>query len=240
MARADPGYAVLAMPIMYHVEPETFGSLWIAASHYSREKLRYIHEERTCVWEARNRLATRFLEDFDPKVYTDLIMVDSDMVVPCGNPGWFKRIVQQDLPDVWTAKNFFDQILSHDSNVGIVGAAYFDRRYGRQIQCYRGHHEVGFNERFLRREYSGLLIDTWVATGGMRIKRWALEQMIKEAPRMFPEIIPNERVKHWGFFTPNRVGVGEDVSFCLRAGAVGIKSYVDADLRLMHKGSKCY
>jgi GT2 family glycosyltransferase len=68
----------------------------------------------------------------------------------------------------------------------------------------------------------------------MRIHRSVFETIKKNVAK-FPEISPVKEGGRWGFFTPNRVGLGEDVAFCHRARMCGIKVWQDYDLRLLHK-----
>lgn len=231
--------AIILMPTYAFIEPETKESLWMAASKFGREKLRYMSKEKTCVWVARNILIDRFLK-------TDAnyaLMLDSDVGLPCGNAAYYRaRFRCPMVPDYIASQNFFTRLLSHPPEYGIVGASYFDRQVGTQLQCSRGcgsNEEVGFNDRYRSGAVRGLVECLWVATGGMRIARWVLEKILEEK-RLFPEAIPPKSSSPFGFFTPARVGQGEDVAFCVRAARLGIKSYLDADLRLMHKGSCFY
>lgn len=232
------GKIAVLVPTMYQIEPEMFESFFVAAQHFGREKLRFISRERTCIWVARNILAQRFLA-------TDAeyaLFIDADMCLPCGAPEFFRKRFRNALPDRWAAVNAITRIMSHPASIGIVGGAYFDRQIGSQLQCSRGvgsAEEIGFNDRFRRGEVTGLVECTWVATGFLRIARWVFEK-IAQHEKLFPEMVPAKEGAPLGFFTPFRVGQGEDVAFAGRAGKVGIKSFLDAEIRLMHKGSRYF
>ena len=75
----------------------------------------------------------------------------------------------------------------------------------------------------------------WVATGFIKISRSVFTKM-KEAidAGQFPDLKPKEGQGWYGYFTPTSVGVGEDVSFGLRAKKLGISSYLDASLICLH------
>jgi len=229
----DGAKAILCMAVYMHVEPEAMESLMIAMSRFDRTVLRFMSQEKTCVWESRNRLAHRFLE-------TDsdwMIFIDADMAIPCGNATYFNTRFRQKLPDRIAGMNAIQRLLSHSGNIGVIGASYFDRQIGTQLQCSRGcgtMAEVGFNERFRRGEVTGVHEVLWTATGGMRIHRSVFEK-IRDNKDKFPEIIPRKEGGIWGYFTPHRVSMGEDVAFCARARLSGFKIWQDFDLRFMHK-----
>lgn len=231
----DGAKAILCCAVFDRVEPENFESLSIAMSKYGRKQLRWMAQEKTTVWVSRELLAKRFLATDA----TYLIFVDNDMLVPCGNAYYFNTRGRQDppLPDRIAGLNFFDRILSHPPEMGIVGASYKDRQVGKEFQCSRGcgtNSEAGFNKQMERCELTGTGEVLWTATGGMRIHRSVFETIMKNKGK-FPEIEPIKVGGRWGFFTPNRVGLGEDVAFCHRARQCGIKVWQDFDLRLLHK-----
>jgi hypothetical protein len=230
----DGAKAILCVAVYMHVEPECFESLTIAMSRFGREQVRFMSQEKTLIHESRNRLAHRFLE-------TDsdwMIFIDADMAIPCGNATYFNQRFRQNLPERIAGVNSIQRLLSHPSSMGIVGATYFDRQFGTQIQCSRGcgsQAEPGFNDRYRRGEITGVHEVLWTATGGMRIHRSVFDA-IKKNKDKFPEILPIKEGGIWGFFTPNRVGLGEDVAFCYRTRLSGIKVWQDFDLRFLHKG----
>lgn len=229
----DGAQVIICMAVLYHVEPEAFESIAIAMSRFGRDKVRFMAQEKTCVWESRNRLAHRFLA-------TDaewMLFIDADMGIPCGNATYFNQRFRVQLPDHIAGVNAIEKMLSYPNNWPVIGASYFDRQIGKQLQCSRGcgnYAEAGFNDRFRRGEITGISEVLWTATGGMRIHRSVFET-IKANAKKFPESVPVKEGGIFGFFTPHRVGMGEDVAFCARARMVGYKIYQDFDLRFMHK-----
>lgn len=228
--------AVVLIPVQYHTEPEMEETLAAALSKFGRDRIRRRSVTRTTIWTARDLLAHAFLNEYDAEY---AIFIDGDMVLPTGaKDGLITRLRSTNpiRPDQ-AAFNFFDRILSHDPKYGVVGAAYFDRQGGASLQVSMGvgaYEVMGFNERYRKGIVRGLHDCEWVATGGMRIHRRVFEKM-KAAGGRFPEIVPSDPKRPWGFFTPNRVNVGEDVAFCARANLLREKVWFDADLRLMHK-----
>lgn len=230
------GKIVLAMPILYHVEPETFDSVMIATSRFGREHVRFMSEKRTLVHEGRNRLVHRFLHAADADY---ILFLDGDMLFPCGHAPYFNKAAGQIYPARICEMNFIERMLSHGPEYAVIGGTYFDRVVGRDIQCSRGvgnHAEANFTDRYHRGEITGISEVLWTATGCMRIHRNVFETIAKNIKR-FPEIDPvlGNRI---GFFHPARTGIGEDVSFCARARACGFKIWQDWDLRCLHKGVK--
>jgi len=229
----DGGVAVLCVAVYMYVEPEAMESTTIAMSKFGRDKLRWMSQEKTCVWESRNRLTHRYLNTDAPYQ----IFVDADMAMPCGNATYFNQRFRKNLPERTAGLNGITRLLSHPPSMGVVGASYFDRQIGKQLQCSRGcgsHMEPGFNVRFERGEFTGVGEVLWTATGGMRIHRGVFEA-IKAKSADFPEIVPRKEGGIWGFFTPHRVSMGEDVAFCARARHCGFKIWQDYDLRFLHK-----
>ena len=49
-----------------------------------------------------------------------------------------------------------------------------------------------------------------------------------------PEIAPKNANDPWGYFLKENAGQSEDGAFCVRAGRLGLKSYVDTTLRVGH------
>ena len=78
-----------------------------------------------------------------------------------------------------------------------------------------------------------------VGTGGIRIKRWVIEEMDKAIEGgKWPELKKRSDDRWNGYFTPRRVEEGEDVAFCRRAAELGIQTYLDCDLEALHIGDR--
>jgi hypothetical protein len=231
--------AVLLMPLLYNVEPETFESLWFAGSRYGRDKIKTAFYTRTCVWKARDRLARNFLRDYDAE---RAIFCDGDMGYPTGNAQWYRAKFKSNLPDKFAGINFFERMMSYGDGYDIVGAAYFDRLTGSELQCgllggQTSKQEAA--ERWKAGTLRGLHECDWVGSAGMMIKRHVFEAIAANLDK-FPEIKPKKKGGVIGFFTPNAVDVGEDVAMALRARELGFKVWVDCDLKLAHKGAQFF
>lgn len=227
---------VVLIPVMYHTEPEMEETLHAAISKYSRDRLRRRSITRTTIWNARDILTHAFLTEYDAQL---CLFVDGDMVMSTGAPdGLITRLrtlnpVRPDQAKI----NFIERMINHDPKYGVIGAAYFDRQGGASLQVSMGVGQLevnGFNERYRKGLIRGIHPCDWVATGAMRIHRRVFEKIRANSAR-FPEIVPSNAKNPYGFFTPNRVNCGEDVSFCYRAKLSGEQPYFDADCRLLHK-----
>lgn len=231
----DGATMILCAAVLYQVEPEMFESVFSAAFRFSRQKVRFMSVEKTVVHEARNRLAYRFLNTDA----TYLQFIDQDILYPCGSAAYFNRRGKKNLPEWQAGLNFIERMMAHSASYGVIGGSYFDRVKGTDLQCSRGcgqYAEAGFNESYRSGQVRGIGEVLWTATGAMRIHRKVFEVMREEGPKIFPEIVPGKG-DIYGFFTPVRVGAGEDVSFCYRARRLGFKIWQDYDLRVLHKGT---
>lgn len=77
------------------------------------------------VAHTRNNCAREFLRSS----YEWALWMDDDMIVPCGQPGWFKAYCGwPKFPDKFASMNAIDRLLSHQKTV--VGGLYFGRRPG--------------------------------------------------------------------------------------------------------------
>lgn len=231
--------AVVLQPIQYDPTVENMESLILAMQRFGRHKLRYaIPQKRTLVDTARNRLLHTFMQDYDAPY---AIFIDADMGLPIANIGWWRYTYKTTLPPRY-AVNFFERLLSHPIERGIVGATYVDRKVGAEIQCSRGcgtGKQPGFSESWNKGSMRGLVECDWVGTGAVRISRWVVEKLIANVDR-WPESKPTQPGRHYGFFQRPHHARGEDVGMCLRAKELGIQSYLDTDLKVFHRGTKFY
>lgn len=230
---------ILLLPIYKHPSPDTMITLMMAYAKYGPEKIGMIMEKNTVIHEARNILWHKFMTTTKGAVG---IMLDDDMIVPCGSEGLLNGNYRANLPPEMAALNFFDRILSHGLDKHIVGCLYWGRH-----ALGRPQNNLGFDngwerhaDAFRNREHKGLVPVSWVGTGGIRITRTcgdALNRAIESG--QFPECKMDNGM--WsGPFTPLKTGIGEDVSFGIRAAKLGIQSYVDAGLECLHTGTCHY
>ncbi len=165
------------------------------------------------------------------------IMPDDDMIFPYGYAANFNQDYGSRLPDSSAGLNAISRIMSHGPEKGIVGALYFGRHAKGRAQCDLGFKSDAENKNLREGKYSGLVPMLWVGTGFIRIARWVIKEMRDAIDQgQWPECKPANESRWYGYFQPLRVGVGEDVSFCTRAKAIGIQSYLDSTLVCLHNG----
>lgn len=237
-SRTTGARMVVLTPTLYHRLPEMEDSLRLAQERYEDRHghghIRHLPSIlRTLIDRSRNMMVDAYLKKYPDVPFCQF--VDHDMFYPTGDVDYWRSITKSTLPERFGRVNFFERMLSHGPEHQIIGALYIDRKNGVEYQCDSGHNEPRFNERVNKGELRGVLRQKWVATGGMRIAREALLKMIAAAPQKFPDTIPVKHGREWGLFSRGLHAVGEDVAFCLRAGELGIASFVDLDCRCWHQ-----
>lgn len=228
---------LVLIPVYKSFSPETHYSLFLNYINYGPQKIGLIHEMRGAIHDARDRLIHKALRSN----VEWFIFVDDDMILPCGSSHIFNKQFRAQIDERRAGFNAFNRIMSHESDKLIVGGLYCSRTGSNKIQCSSAYYSEEENKKLFNLEYSGLKAEEWTGTGFMRIHRKVFAEMdkaIKEGK--FPECKPFTEKLWTGYFQPSRVGVGEDVSFCRRAKEIGIQSYVDTDLILLHTGSINY
>lgn len=125
---------------------------------------------------ARNKLATKFLgTKFDW-----MLMIDDDMVLPCGNAAWFNEYTGLGLPEWSAGLNTVERLVSHGKT--LVGATYFGRNPGRPPVFAEG---VSRNEELIRTGPRNEIIPTkWVGTGCLLIHRSVLVDIENKFPHL--------------------------------------------------------
>lgn len=231
---------MLLWPVYRAYNPDTAFSLMASYAKYGPEKVGIILEKSTVIHEARNILFDKFMK-------TDaewaLMGPDDDMVIPFGNEAAFNGNYRAGVPAEMAKMNAITRLMSHPADKKIVGVLYWGRH-----DLGRPQNSLGFNrgweqqaEKFRKREYQGLVPVDWCGTGFIRIHRSvgdAFQKAISEG--QFPECKPVMEGYWNGPFTPIGAGIGEDVSFGIRAAKLGIQSYVDASLECLHTGARHY
>jgi len=230
-----PGRNVIfLLPCYKGLSPETQESLYYQYSKYGASKIGILMHSRTLIVEARNVLAQKFLRTTAEWA----IFIDDDIILPPGSADVFNTRWNAQLPKPYADYLFIDQIMS--SNTLLVGALYFGRHPAGKGQ-YSGAFESPIeNANAHKMVNAGLKPCSWVATGAMKIHRSVFEKIMSVAPEKFPDIIPTKEGRAWGFFNTMGQGMGEDVSFCVRAGQAGIQPYVDTSLVCLHQGNFNY
>lgn len=163
------------------------------------------------------------------------IMIDDDMVPPVGNEGYFNGNLKAGVSKESASFNAIARIMSHGRQREIVGALYFGRHEYGKAQCEWGFGSKQKNAELREGKHKGIIPMPWVATGFIKIERTAIEKLKAAIDGgEFPDCKPKPEQGWYGYFSPVSVGIGEDVSFGLRAGKLGIQSYLDASLVCLH------
>ena len=128
---------------------------------------------------ARNKLATKFLASS----FEWLLMLDDDMVPPCGNAEWFNQNTGLDLPEWAAGLNTVDRLTSHGKT--LVGATYFGRSPDRPPVFAEGAQR---REEILRTGPRDEVVPTkWVGTGCLMIHRTVFEDVERAFPHLSRE-----------------------------------------------------
>lgn len=128
---------------------------------------------------ARNKLASKFLLT----KFEWMMMLDSDMIPPCGNAAWFNEYTGMKLPDWAAGLNTIERLISHGKTV--VGATYFGRTPGRAPVFAEG---ISRREELLRTGPRNEIIPTkWVGTGCLMFHRTVFEDIEKTFPHLSRE-----------------------------------------------------
>jgi transcriptional regulator with XRE-family HTH domain len=230
--------AMLLLPVYRTFNPDTHFTLFANYAKYGPEKVGMIMQKRTVIHEARNILADKYLKTDAPKA----IFCDDDMILPSGQPALFNGRYGAKVSNEKASVVALSRLMSHGDDKPIVGSLYFGRNEDGMAQCHKGKNEPGANTKFRNGTYKGLVADNWVGTGFMRINRevfLAMKQAIDDG-KWGDDLKPRGNNGIYGFFTPLKVKVGEDVSFCLRAKELGFQSYIDTGLVCLHAGEELW
>lgn len=221
----------MLLPTYRAVNPKTHFTLFGCYADYGPKRIGIIPQEGTVIHESRNILVHKAMQT-DAETF---IMCDDDMVLPCGNEAFFNGNFNAGVRPESAQYNAISRLMSHGRDKDIVGALYFGRHEFGRAQNALGFNNASANDDFRRGLHQGLMPMDWVATGFMKIERSAIEKYKKAIDDgMFPELKPARDGEWYGYFNPVKVGVGEDLSFCLRMAKIGVQSYLDASLVCLH------
>jgi transcriptional regulator with XRE-family HTH domain len=223
---------VVLIPSYRAIAPKSHFTLFANYAKYGPDKIGLLFKERTCIWEARNELIHRAMTQTTASKF---LFFDDDMVAPCGNVNLFNANYRAGFPTNMAAMNAISRIMSHGPEYEIVGGTYFGRHEFGKVQAEIGFATPEENKKFRRFEYSGLIPTGWVGTGFLRITRSAIEKY-KEAidGGMWENLRPRRDNGYYGYFTPMLSEMGEDVAFGRRMGEIGVQSWLDTSLYLLH------
>lgn len=224
---------MILLPVYRTLNPHTHFTLFANYAKYGPDKIGMAIKDRTVIHEARNELVHIAMQN--PAVRT-FIMCDDDMILPCGNPAIFNGTYRAGVKPESASFNAISRIMSHGPDKEIVGALYYGRHEFGMPQCDWGFGaEAASRSIDLRAErFSGLHPQNWVGTGFIKVERTAIEKYKGAIDAgKFPGLEPMPG-RWYGYFTPLRAAVGEDVSFCHRMKLSGVQTYLDASLVCLH------
>ncbi len=223
---------LILLPVYRSFNPFTHFTLFANYAKYGPDKLGLEMKTRTVIHESRNILIDAFMKNKSAKT---ALMFDDDMILPCGMPNRFNTKYKAKLPNNLASQVTISRLMSHGEDKGVVGGLYFGRGPNGHAQCASGFSKTNENAKLHELEYTGLKPEGWVATGCLKIEKWVIERLKGEIDNgRWPECKPIDESKWYGYFTPVKVGVGEDVSFGRRCAEIGIQSYVDTSLVCGH------
>ena len=192
-------------------------------------------KQNTVIHHARNLLADDFLKsgaDWS-------IWFDADMIVPFGNPAWFKSKTRA----THTFERATIEALTSHKGAGIVSAVYAARDGSGRIVAHCGMNDNGDKalvEKIKSGPQTGLVEQKWVGFGCMAVHRKVFEDIKAKCP----EIAPQSGSDVWGFFNPEQGPTSqisqEDIAFCVRANKAGHKVYLDLSVHAAHIGKLAF
>jgi hypothetical protein len=237
----------VCLPMYETAEPFFLISFLKMLKGYGLDRVRIIPKTRTLIEEARNDLVERALLTNCKKI----VMMDCDMIPPCGSPGLIKKM-GVNIPDAKAAINALIQITSHPEEYRIIGALYKDRRGGNRVQCAKAFSSPQENVRLMGM-FDGKTQATaleeaggWVAMGMTMFHRNVFEQMRAEAIKpgsplaeICPPPPPRDK-EPFGYFGRSSKYRGEDVAVCRRAESIGITTWIDPQIVCGHVGRRVF
>jgi len=128
---------------------------------------------------ARNKLASKFLASN----FEWMLMLDDDMVPPCGDAKWFNEQTSLNLPEWAAGLGTIERLISHGKT--LVGATYFGRSKGACPVFAEGKVR---NAELLQVGPRNEIIPTkWVGTGCLLFHRTVFEDIEKRFPHLSRE-----------------------------------------------------
>lgn len=228
------GKSVMILTPWYRTaNPHTHFTLFLNYAKYGPDKLAMAVKDRTVIHEARNELIHMAKQSKDIKT---TITIDDDMILPCGREDVFNGNYRMAVAPASARMVALSRLMESGPEKKIVGALYYGRHEFGMPQCEWGFNaERGVKSNELRAgKHHGYIPMAWVGTGLMKIEMDAIKAFeINVDAGKFPGLEPMPG-RWYGYFTPIKAGVGEDVSFCYRMGQIGIQTYLDADLICGH------
>lgn len=153
------------------------------------------------VIRTREQIAHRFLETGKDEI----IWIDDDMVIPCGNAAWYKKHTLIPLPDKYAGVHAVNRLRSHGKTM--VGGLYFGRHpFGRAMyyEAIIDSPEGAIENDFAHEGPKDILRPVkWCGTGCL----WHTRQVLVDIRDMFPNLAPQFPNEPFHFFTNASDGV---------------------------------
>jgi hypothetical protein len=192
----------------------------------------------------RNRMTHRFLQSD----CTWSFWLDTDNIIPCERPEWYKRNVPASrrwTDSAFVSMNGINRLASHhlsDKTKKIVGALYFDR-FGRGVPMYASARENADQRAMLNNvgpRNALVSAGRYAATGALLVHR----QVYADIAATQPEWTIDQTKHSWlgydyGYFDKIEQN-GDDISFCMRATKAGHPPFVDLAVCAAHIGDYAY
>lgn len=176
----------------------------------------------------RNRLTQRFLASGSEWMF----WLDSDIIAPNGNAGWFKKRTGAKHADKWYERSAIERLTSR--NKTFIGAVYRERSANGPILAnpLDGEKNI-FDEVKASGPVDKVIQVNWVGFGCVAVHRTVFDAILADQPEIKAE---KEGDPH-NFFTPIMNGPqNEDVAFAWRAKKAGHPAYVDMSVHCGHVG----
>lgn len=191
-------------------------------------------EHDTLIHRARNILATRFMDSGSEWSF----WMDSDIVAPIGNPGWFKRRTGTKHDDKWFSYSAIERLSSR--NKTLIGGVYAERNTSGRLIVQPGISPKDEGDKKIAEQIKmngpedRVIQVGWLGFGCVIVHRRVFEDILAKDPEGVKR--KNER-EPYNFFNAIDGGPqGEDVAFCQRAAKAGHPSFLDLSVWCGHIG----
>jgi hypothetical protein len=164
---------LIALPWQKSVSPIT--ATCIAQLIDRRRCASSLHFGDAFVAHTRNSIADTFLKS----KCEWMLSIDDDMVVPFGDPQWFKFYTGFRFPEKFMGLNALDRLMSHGKS--LVGALYFGRSPGAPPVYNEGMQEAAHARGG---PHDVCKPTRWVGTGCMLTHRSVFESIEQRFPRL--------------------------------------------------------
>lgn len=202
--------------------------------------LGFHYKANTTIQRARNVLAQKFLAS---EAEWSLWM-DSDMILPFADPGFYKdRLKVRNVPVEYAKIMTPNRLRKHGRT--IVGGVYAMREFlgdGKTRLCIqpelapRGQADKDLVERLHRGPFDEVVEVGFVATGCAMVHRKVYEDIMNANPDLAPKV----EGEPWDFFGNDVGRQGEDMHFCKLARDAGHRSYLDCAVFAGHLGNYAF